>query len=104
MRATQFHEFPDEFDSRPNASWIDSHGCPEMHQGSRAVAAAAGRNAELHRFLGGNLGSIMLACLDDLKGRGRVVDHLGVPHLTFPTWTDLSEPAPSPPTATPGAG
>jgi hypothetical protein len=35
------------------------------------------------------------SCLDELKAKGRVVEHLGVPHLTFPTWTDLSEPAPS---------
>ena len=28
------------------------------------------------------------SCLDELRGKGRVVDHLGVPHLSFPTWTD----------------
>ena len=45
-----------------------------------------------------------MTCLEELRAKGRVVEHLGVPHLTFPTWTDHSEPAPAPPTATPGAG
>jgi hypothetical protein len=25
-------------------------------------------------------------CLDELEARGRLSDHLGVPHITFPTW------------------
>lgn len=29
------------------------------------------------------------ACLPELKRRGRVVEHLGVPHLAFSTWTPL---------------
>lgn len=34
--------------------------------------------------------------LRDLEAKGRLVDHLGVPHITFPTWTrvlpeDVSE-------------
>lgn len=28
-------------------------------------------------------------CLEELDRRGRVVDHLGVAHLSFPTWTTL---------------
>jgi hypothetical protein len=28
-------------------------------------------------------------CLPELERRGRVADHLGVPHLTFPTWTHV---------------
>ena len=34
------------------------------------------------------------ACLDELKAKGRVVDHLDVPHLSFPTWTDVGSDAP----------
>ena len=32
------------------------------------------------------------ACLEELRAKGRVVEHLGVPHLTFPTWTRLADP------------
>jgi hypothetical protein len=37
-------------------------------------------------------------CLDDLRARGRVVEHLGVPHISFPMWdrVDVSAPAPEP--------
>jgi hypothetical protein len=35
-----------------------------------------------------------LACLEELRERGRVVEHLGVPHLSFPTWTDVRTPIP----------
>ncbi|HYI60300.1 MAG TPA: hypothetical protein VEW93_00690 [Acidimicrobiales bacterium] len=33
-------------------------------------------------------------CLDQLAARGRIVAHLGVDHLAFPTWTpvDISVP------------
>jgi hypothetical protein len=31
-------------------------------------------------------------CLDDLRAQGRLVDHLGVPHIAFPTWTPVIEP------------
>ena len=33
-------------------------------------------------------------CIDQLAARGRIVTHLGVEHLAFPTWTpiDLSVP------------
>ena len=27
--------------------------------------------------------------LDRLRERGRIVDHLGVPYVTFPTWTPI---------------
>jgi hypothetical protein len=34
-------------------------------------------------------------CLDELAARGRIVDHLDVPHLTFPTWRQVpSDPGP----------
>ena len=26
-------------------------------------------------------------CLDSLRAKGRLVEHLGVPHIAFPTWT-----------------
>ncbi len=26
-------------------------------------------------------------CLDELRAKGRVVEHLGIGHVTFPTWT-----------------
>ncbi len=39
------------------------------------------------------------ACLDELRAKGRLVEHLGVPHLRFPTWTDVGSDVP-----TPGAG
>ena len=34
-------------------------------------------------------------CLDELRAKGRVVDHLGVPHISFPMWdrVELSEGA-----------
>lgn len=33
-------------------------------------------------------------CLQRLKARGRVVEHLGVDHITFPTWTAVDDTAP----------
>jgi hypothetical protein len=37
-------------------------------------------------------------CLDQLAAKGRVVQHLGVDHVAFPTWTpvDISGPASAP--------
>lgn len=28
-------------------------------------------------------------CVADLRERGRIVDHLGAPHLAFPFWTPI---------------
>jgi hypothetical protein len=28
-------------------------------------------------------------CLDELAAKGRIVEHLDVPHIAFPTWTRL---------------
>jgi hypothetical protein len=28
-------------------------------------------------------------CLDELNRKGRIVEHLGVPHISFPTWTTV---------------
>lgn len=32
-------------------------------------------------------------CLEDLRAKGRLVEHLGVPHVAFPTWTRVNEAA-----------
>ena len=32
-------------------------------------------------------------CLAELAGKGRIVDHLGVDHIAFPTWTPVSSTA-----------
>ena len=29
------------------------------------------------------------SCLPELKRKGRIVEHLGVHHVTFPTWTSV---------------
>jgi hypothetical protein len=34
-------------------------------------------------------------CLDELAQRGRIVEHLGVAHITFPIWTRLDPDAPA---------
>jgi len=31
------------------------------------------------------------ACLDRFRSDGRIVDHLGVAHLSFPLWTPVAE-------------
>jgi hypothetical protein len=28
-------------------------------------------------------------CLEQLAAKGRIVDHLGVPYIAFPTWTTV---------------
>jgi hypothetical protein len=33
-------------------------------------------------------------CIDQLAARGRIVRHLGVEHLTFPTWTPMDVSGP----------
>lgn len=40
---------------------------------------------------------VVRPCLDRLARRGRVVDHLGVAHLAFPTWTPVDISGPPPP-------
>ena len=37
---------------------------------------------------------VVRSCLDGLAARGRIVSHLGVAHVTFPTWTPLDISAP----------
>jgi hypothetical protein len=32
-------------------------------------------------------------CLDELRSRGRLVEHMGVLHVAFPTWTFAEEEA-----------
>jgi hypothetical protein len=29
-------------------------------------------------------------CLRELAARGRIVDHMGVDHIAFPTWTPVA--------------
>jgi hypothetical protein len=33
-------------------------------------------------------------CIAELDRRGRIVEHLGVKHVSFPTWTRIEIPAP----------
>jgi hypothetical protein len=33
-------------------------------------------------------------CLAELAGKGRLVDHLGVDHVAFPTWTPAASTGP----------
>lgn len=41
-------------------------------------------------------------CLERFRAAGRIVDHLGVAHLAFPTWTPLLlDPPPSSPSRPP---
>jgi hypothetical protein len=30
-------------------------------------------------------------CLGELAAKGRMVDHLGVPYISFPTWTPVAD-------------
>lgn len=43
--------------------------------------------AEYSTLAGGP--SIVRPCLDKLRGQGRIVEHLGVPYVSFPTWTPI---------------
>jgi hypothetical protein len=31
------------------------------------------------------------SCLDELRGKGRIVERLGASHLAFPTWTRVAD-------------
>ena len=33
-------------------------------------------------------------CVDRLRARGRIVERLGVPHVSFPTWTAVADTTP----------
>jgi len=39
-------------------------------------------------LMAGGLDRVM-GCLDDLRARGRLAEHLGVAHLMFPFWTPV---------------
>lgn len=41
-------------------------------------------------------------CLEELKARGRLADHLGVDHIAFPLWTSVEDH--TPPGTAPGGG
>jgi hypothetical protein len=43
--------------------------------------------------LGGGIDRVK-PCLEQLRARGRIVEHLGVPHLRFPTWTAVADTTP----------
>jgi hypothetical protein len=32
---------------------------------------------------------VVRPCIDRLRERGRIAEHLGVPYVTFPTWTPI---------------
>ena len=44
--------------------------------------------AEYLRMVGAEAAAL---CLEELRRRGRLVDHQGVTHLRFPTWTKVEE-------------
>jgi hypothetical protein len=41
--------------------------------------------------------TVAAACIAELERKGRIVEHLGVRHISFPTWTTV-------PVSSPGAG
>ena len=43
--------------------------------------------AEYAALAGG--AEVIRPCLDDLRDKGRIVDHLGVAHVSFPFWTPI---------------
>jgi hypothetical protein len=43
--------------------------------------------ADYLTMLGPNAGT---GSLDQLRAKGRLVEHLGVPHISFPTWTTVA--------------
>lgn len=43
---------------------------------------------------------VVRGCMDRLRAAGRIVDHLGVAHLSFPFWTPVAtDGPPAPPSA-----
>ena len=48
---------------------------------------------------------VVRGCLPRLREAGRIVDHLGVAHVSFPFWTPLQiDGPPAPPSAVDGPG
>jgi len=35
--------------------------------------------------------AVAAPCLDQLAAKGRIVEHLDVPHISFPTWTRVTD-------------
>jgi hypothetical protein len=33
-------------------------------------------------------------CVEQLRAKGRITEHLGVPHVVFPTWTTVADTTP----------
>ncbi len=38
--------------------------------------------------------TVARACLEELKAKGRIAQHLGVDHLRFPMWTQVADSTP----------
>ncbi len=55
----------------------------DVDQGPLLVTAA-----DYFRMVGAEAAE---ACLEELRRRGRLVEHQGVTHLRFPTWTPVPE-------------
>lgn len=47
---------------------------------------------------------VVRPCIERFREAGRIVDHLGVAHLSFPFWTPLLIDPPPPPSSGPGPG
>lgn len=47
---------------------------------------------------------VVRPCIERFREAGRIVDHLGVAHLSFPFWTPLLIDPPPPPSSAPGPG
>ena len=37
--------------------------------------------------------AVVAPCLEEMRAKGRLVEHLGVPHISFPTWTEVTPAA-----------
>lgn len=44
---------------------------------------------------------VAMPCLDGLRSKGRIVEHLGVAHVTFPFWEPIDVTGPHRPPPTP---